>query len=100
MHEKVMLVLISANNNQTLLTCCAELKEVTVLTYDLSSFSLDDFDRAKNQKNKAPYYVAYLTCKMAMSGSTVTVEILWNDVQLCKAKIQDVDRKSSVRSWS
>lgn len=77
-----------------------ELKEVTILTYDLSPFSLDDFDRAENQKNKAPYYVAYLTCKMAMSGSTVTVEILWNDVQLCKTKIQDVDRKGSVRSWS
>ncbi|KAF2495164.1 hypothetical protein BU16DRAFT_539159 [Lophium mytilinum] len=77
-----------------------ELKEVAVLTYDLSTISLDNFDRAENPTNKALYYETYLTCKMVMSGATVTVEILWNDTELCKVKIEDVGRKSSTRSWS
>lgn len=77
-----------------------ELKEVAVLTYDLSSFSLDRFDRAENPTNRAHYYVAYLTCKMVMSGATVTVEILWNGNQLCNFKIPDINRTDSVRSWN
>ena len=83
-----------------MLTKVIELKEVYALNSDLSSISPDRFERAENQRTRQPYYIAYLMCKMTMSGSTIVVKITWDDTLLCETMIQDVAQSGSIESWS
>ncbi len=83
-----------------MLTKVIELKEVYALNSDLSSISPDRFERTENQRTRQPYYIAYLMCKMTMSGSTIVVKITWDDTLLCETMIQDVAQSGSIESWS
>jgi len=82
------------------LTKVIELKEVYALNSDLSSISLERFERAENQRTRQPYYIAYLMCKMTMSGSTIDVKVTWDDTLLCNTTIKDVAQSGSIDSWS
>ena len=81
----------------SLLTHYQELVEVAILNCDLSNIPISEFDRFENPKTKRPYYVAYLICKILLSGTSLEVEIHWNERTLCNTKIEDVE---STGSWS
>jgi hypothetical protein len=53
-----------------------DLTEVFTLNCDLSKYPIDDFDRYDN--GGRPYYVASLICRLSVSRTTFTAEMLWN----------------------
>jgi hypothetical protein len=71
-----------------------ELAKAAVLNCDLSSIPLGEFDRFKNPKTRRQYYAAYLMCKVLLSGTSLEVEIHWNERRLCNTKIMDVEAAS------
>jgi hypothetical protein len=79
------------------LTHHQELTEVAVLNCDLSAIPITDFDRFQNPKTKRPYYVAYLICKMLLCGTSLEVEIHWNERIICNTMIKDI-RSTTTRS--
>ncbi|CZR64187.1 uncharacterized protein PAC_14084 [Phialocephala subalpina] len=71
-----------------------ELVQVAVLNCDLSAIPINDFDRFQNPTSKRPYYVAYLVCRIIMSGTSIEVEIHWNKRIICSTKIRDIESMS------
>lgn len=67
---------------------------MAVLNCDLSTIPINDFDRFQNPTSKRPYYVAYLVCKIIMSGTSIEVEIHWNKRVICSTRIRDLDSMS------
>lgn len=61
---------------------------------DLSAIPINDFDRFQNPTSKRPYYVAYLVCRVIMSGTSIEVEIHWNKRIICSTKIRDIESMS------
>lgn len=74
------------------LTRYQELNEVAVLNCDFSKFPIDEFDRFENSRNGRPYYRAHCICKAVLSDGILTVEIIWNEVQVCSVEIKDQQR--------
>jgi hypothetical protein len=74
----------------SLLTHYQELVEAAVLNCDLSNIPISDFDQFENPKSRRPYYVAYLMCKILLSGTSLEVEIHWNETRLCNRKIRGI----------
>lgn len=70
-----------------LLTHLEELSEVGTLICDLSKFPIDEFNKFENPTTGRPYFSAHCRCKAVLSESVLTIEILWNEVQLCKIEI-------------
>src|SRR5271155_5326363 len=92
MHKQV------CGNSQRILSISLthqELTDVAVLNCDLSTIPITDFERFENPKTKRPYYVAYLTCKMLLFGTSLEVEIHWNESIVCKTSIKDIQRTRS-----
>jgi hypothetical protein len=73
-----------------LLTHHQELTQVAVLDTDLSTIPTTSFDQFENPKTKQPYYVTYLTCKMLLSGTSLEVQIYWNEKRMCSTMIEDI----------
>ncbi|KAH0556986.1 hypothetical protein GP486_005225 [Trichoglossum hirsutum] len=67
-----------------------ELVEVAILNCDLSKIPIRDFDKSENPKSRQPYYTAHLSCKTLLSGSSLKVEIHWDEGRLCDTEINDV----------
>ena len=65
------------------------LNEVFVLNCDFSTFPINEFDRFENPNNGCPYYTAHCICKLVLSGSILTVKIIWNGIQMCSTMIKD-----------
>lgn len=80
-----------------LLTCIQDLVEVTVLNCDLSNLPLNDFDRYENPKTKRPYYSACMICKMMISGTTLDIEIYYNNIRICKEQIKELEMELGSR---
>ena len=79
----------------SLLTHYQELVEVAILNCDLSNIPITEFDRFENPKSRRPYYVAYLMCKILLAGTSLEVEIHWNERRVCNTKIKDVENPRS-----
>jgi len=75
-----------------------ELVEVAILNCDLSSIPTSNFERFENPKSRRPYYIAYLICKILLSGTSLEVEIQWNGRRICKIEIKDVENPGSSSS--
>jgi hypothetical protein len=80
------------------LTHYQELNEVFVLNCDFSKFPINEFDRFENSNNGRPYYTAHCICKLVLSGSILTVKIIWNGIQMCSTMIKDEQATTKSKS--
>ena len=77
------------------LTLCEELVKAAVLNCDLSSIPLGDFDRYQNQQTRRPFYIAYLMCKVVLSGTCLEVSIQFKGKEICTTRIDNVQNASA-----
>jgi len=71
-----------------LLTHYQELTEVGTLLCDLSKIPLDQLNQRQNPKTFVRFYTAHCKCTAVLFESLLTIEIQWNETQLCKIEIE------------
>src|SRR5437016_696688 len=72
------------------LTHYQELIKAAVLKCDLSATPITEFERFENPRTGRPYYVAHLICKVLLSGTSLDVELHWEESKVGSARIKDI----------
>ena len=86
------------NYRKYILTISKELVKASVLNCDLSSIPLVEFDRYQNPQTRRAFYIAYLMCKVTLSGAWLEVAIHLKGKQICTTKIENVQNAGGARS--